>query len=64
MVLAYPAQPNEPPRPVGTCVVFERALVDDVHVVGIEIEGRFISRKGALREFSANVSAGIAGLFL
>jgi 5-methylcytosine-specific restriction enzyme subunit McrC len=63
VVLAYPAQPNEPPRPVGTCVVFERALVDDVHIVGIEIEGRFISRKGALRDFSANLTAGIAGLF-
>lgn len=63
VVLAYPAQPNEPPRPVGTCVVFERALVDEVHIVGIEIEGRFISRKGALRDFSANVAAGIAGLF-
>lgn len=63
VVLAYPAQPNEPPRPVGKCVVFERALVDEVHIVGIEIEGRFISRKGALRDFSANLAAGIAGLF-
>lgn len=63
VVLAYPAQPNKPPRSVGTCVVFERALVDEVHIVGIEIEGRFISRKGALRDFSANVAAGIAGLF-
>ncbi|MGE8140667.1 5-methylcytosine restriction system specificity protein McrC [Novosphingobium sp. NPDC080210] len=63
VVLAYPAQPNEPSRPVGTCVVFERVLVDDVHIVGVEIEGRFISRKGALRDFSANLAAGIVGLF-
>lgn len=63
VVLAYPAQPNQPPRPVGTCFVFERVLVDDVHIVGIEIESRFISRKGALREFSNKLASELKCIF-
>jgi 5-methylcytosine-specific restriction enzyme subunit McrC len=63
VVLAYPAQPNEPTRPVGTCAIFERALVGDINIVGVEVEGRFISRKGALKEFSVNLATCIADLF-
>ena len=59
VVLAYPAQANLPPRPLGKCVVFEKILVDQVKILGIEIESRFISKKGALSEFSANLATDI-----
>jgi len=60
VALAYPAQPNDAPQPVGTCTVFEKVVVDAVQIVGIQIESRLISRAGALRAFAANLMAGVA----
>lgn len=63
VALAYPAQPGDTPQPVGTCTVFEKAVVDAVQIVGIQIESRLISKTGALRVFAANLVTGILGAF-
>jgi hypothetical protein len=63
VALAYPAQPNGAPQPVGTCTVFEKAVVDAVQVVGIQIETRLISRSGALKMFAANMASGVSNAF-
>lgn len=64
VALAYPAQPSDAPQPVGTCTVFEKAVVDAVQIVGIQIESRLISRAGALRLFAANMAAGVTAAFV
>ncbi len=64
VVLAYPAQPGDAPRPVGTCMVFEKAQVEAVRIIGVQIESRLISKSGALRTFSANLATGISGALL
>lgn len=63
VALVYPAQPADAPRHVGTCTVFEKAVVDAVQIVGIQIESRLISKTGALRVFAANMTAGVASAF-
>lgn len=63
VVLAYPAQPGDAPQPVGTCMVFEKAQVEAVRIIGVQIESRLISKSGALRTFSANLATGISGAF-
>ena len=63
VVLAYPALPGDEPQPVGTCTVFERAQVDMVEIVGIQIETRLISKTGALRKFATNLAAGVSAAF-
>ncbi len=63
VVLAYPAQPGTNLQPVGTCTVFERAVVDALQIVGIHIESRQISKTGALRTFAANLANGVLGAF-
>ncbi len=64
VALAYPAQPGDAPQPVGTCMVFEKAVVDAVQIVGIQIESRLISKTGALRVFAANMAAGVSAAFI
>lgn len=64
VALAYPAQPSDAPQPVGTCTVFEKAVVDAVQIVGIQIESRLISREGALRLFATNMAAGVTAAFV
>jgi 5-methylcytosine-specific restriction enzyme subunit McrC len=64
VALAYPAQPGEPPQPVGTCTIFEKAMVDAVQIVGVQVESRLISRTGALKLFAANMAAGVAAAFM
>jgi hypothetical protein len=64
VALAYPAQPGDAPQPVGTCKVFEKAVVDAVQIVGIQIESRLISKTGALRVFAANMAAGVSAAFV
>lgn len=63
VALAYPAQPGGAPQAVGTCSVFEKAVVDTVQIVGIQVESRLISRTGALTTFAANLVAGITASF-
>jgi hypothetical protein len=63
VALAYPAQPGGAPQAVGTCSVFEKAVVDTVQIVGIQVESRLISRTGALKTFAANLVAGITASF-
>ncbi len=64
VALAYPAQPGDAPQPVGTCTVFEKAVVDTIQIVGIQIESRLISKTGALRVFAANMAAGVTAAFV
>ena len=59
VVLAYPSIASNQIQPVGTCNVFERIQVDTVHIVGIQIESRLISKAGALRVFAKNMVDGI-----
>lgn len=63
VMLAYPARPDNVPQPVGTCTVFEKALIGEVQIVGAQIESRMISKAGALRRFSVNLAAGISVAF-
>lgn len=63
VALAYPAQPIGAPLDVGTCIVFEKAIVDAVQIVGIQIESRRISRSGAIRVFAANMAREITAAF-
>lgn len=64
VALAYPAQPDDMPKPVGTCVVFEKIQVEAVRIIGVQIESRLISKSGALRNFSANLATGLSRAFL
>ncbi|MDI9332335.1 MAG: hypothetical protein QM527_13710 [Alphaproteobacteria bacterium] len=64
IVLAYPAPPSDAPQPVGSCMVFEKAQVEEVRIIGVQIESRLISKAGALRTFSANLATGISGALL
>lgn len=64
VALAYPALPGDTQQPVGTCTIFEKAMVDAVQIVGIQIEIRLISRTGALKLFAANMAAGVAAAFM
>lgn len=63
VALAYPAQPGDTLQPVGTCIVFEKAVVDAVQIAGIQIESRLISKTGALKVFAANMAAGVGNAF-
>jgi len=63
VALAYPARPGASPQPVGTCTIFEKAVVGTVQIVGIQIESRLISKTGALRVFAANMASGLALAF-
>lgn len=63
VVLAYPARPDADSTPVGSCTVFEKAKVDAVQIVGIQIESRLISKTGALRRFASNMASGLLGAF-
>lgn len=63
VALAYPSQPSDLHRPVGTCQVFEKAVVGAVHILGIQIESRHISKAGAFRTFADNMAAGISAAF-
>lgn len=60
ILLAYPAQPDGAPQPVGNCTVFERIEVGAVQIVGVQIESRGISRAGALRLFAVNVASSLS----
>ncbi|OHW41185.1 restriction endonuclease [Pseudomonas sp. 06C 126] len=64
VALAYPAQPDNAPQPVGTCTIFEKVVVGAVQIVGIQIESRLISRPGALKMFAANMASGVATSFI
>lgn len=63
VALVYPAHPGGATRPVGTCTVFEKAVVDAVQIVGIQIDSRLISKSGALRVFATNMATGVAAAF-
>jgi hypothetical protein len=63
IVLAYPALPTALVSSVGTCVAFERVQIDEVQIVGMQIECRGISKAGALREFSRNLAEGVLNAF-
>lgn len=64
VALAYPAQPDDAPKSVGFCTVFERAIVDGVQIVGIQIEVRRISKPGSLQTFATNLTSGLAVAFV
>lgn len=64
VVLAYPAQTNNMPQLIGTCTIFETIQVDDVHIVGIHLEIRGISQRGALQQFSSNLARALSSLFV
>lgn len=64
IVLAYPSLPSAKSRVVGTCEVFEKVQVDNVQIVGLQIESRLISKKGALKTFAANMVGGVSAAFV
>ena len=63
VVLGYPAQPYKTPQPVGTCTVFENIKVDDVHIVGVQIEIHGISKHGAFRQLSRAFAEALPSIF-
>ena len=56
IILAYPALPRANIFPPGTCSVFEKVEVDKITILGVQIETRQISRRGALNLFAENLS--------
>jgi 5-methylcytosine-specific restriction enzyme subunit McrC len=63
-VLAYPAAPISVVRPPGTCIPFEMVQVDAVQIVGVQVESRLISKRGALKTFAENLRSGVSTLFV
>lgn len=59
VVLAYPAQPDRGIQPVGICTVFERIQIDNIQIIGIQVEVRGISKRGGLSLFSHNMKASL-----
>lgn len=53
VILAYPALPSSVRLSTGSCSVFERVEIDNVRIVGVQIEARAISKSGALKAFAA-----------
>ncbi len=62
VVLAYPALPNGPAGPVGTCTAFERIEIGDLRIIGVQIEARGISSAGGLRSFASKIAMQIPAL--
>jgi len=63
IVLLYPAVPREEGvGEIGTTVIFERVVVEDIEIVGMEVEVRGISRTGGLLEFSKKLAASMRSL--
>jgi hypothetical protein len=63
VVLAYPAQPVALVRSVGTCSAFERIEIDDVKIIGIQVETKAISKPGALNIFAETMANYLSNLF-
>lgn len=53
ILLAYPSLPTDTQLPVGSCSVFERVEIEGVHIVGVQIATRNISKRGALKVFAS-----------
>lgn len=63
IVLLYPAVARDVGDPeTGRTVIFERVVIGDVIVLGMEIEVRGISRRGALRSFGDTLVASLTPL--
>lgn len=62
IVLAYPALPEAAPLPPGSCSAFERVEIDEIRIVGAQVETRAISKSGALRSFSENLRTHLPAL--
>jgi 5-methylcytosine-specific restriction enzyme subunit McrC len=64
VILAYPAPPDGCMAVLGKCNVFERINIDNIQIVGIQIECRTISKRHGLEEFSRAITTTISnGLF-
>ena len=60
VVLAYPALPASGLRPQpGYCSVFETVSIEDIRIVGVQVEVRSISKRGALKTFAAQFASGV-----
>ena len=64
VVLAYPAQPRGALQETGACTIFERVQVDAVQIVGMQIEVRGISSRGALKRFSSFLADAVSHAFI
>lgn len=64
VVLAYPAQPRGALQETGACTIFERVQVDAVQIVGMQIEVRGISSRGALKRFSSFLVDAVSHAFI
>jgi 5-methylcytosine-specific restriction endonuclease McrBC regulatory subunit McrC len=63
VALAYPAQAKSARTAIGECLTFEKIRIDQVQIVGMQVEVRSISKTGALKEFSLNLAKGIIQAF-
>ncbi|PPK49828.1 5-methylcytosine restriction system specificity protein McrC [Marinobacter persicus] len=55
IVLIYPARPDEPKRPLGKCETFQTLSINDVTIVGVQVEIRNISKPGGIKEFASKM---------
>ncbi|MCG9745045.1 McrC family protein [Shewanella sp. Isolate8] len=62
VVLIYPAAPCEDQIITGRCTVFERINIDDIEVIGVQVEVRCISKEGGLNQFALNLCEGISSI--
>lgn len=60
VVLAYPALATGTPNKIGACEMFEKVNIGDVQIVGIQVESRHISKRGAFKQFALNFAEGLS----
>lgn len=60
VVLAYPALATDTPKQIGNCELFEKVNIGKVQIVGVQVESRYISKKGAFKQFALNFAEGLS----
>ncbi|MEM6192059.1 5-methylcytosine restriction system specificity protein McrC [Shewanella scandinavica] len=62
VVFIYPTVPCGDVIITGSCTVFERIDIDEVEVIGVQVEVRCISQEGGLNLFALNLCDGILSI--
>lgn len=62
VLLAYPHVPGDEVPELGELRIFERLKVDELEVIGADVDMRGISQSGGLRRFAVRLCAGVLAL--
>lgn len=63
VVLAYPMLATTQFSRIGYCSSFEKVTIEDIEIVGVQIDARTISKKNGLHAFSSSLFSGFSSLF-